>query len=107
VEITVERPETMTLLLRDQAQLQHTLDRAGIPAGGRTLEIHLVPADPQPAALSFSAGNGADAGPTGGGSGSPQRHSPQPWRHDPPQQEQPRPGSAPLRWLRAGLDIMA
>jgi hypothetical protein len=108
VEIAVERPETMTLLLRDQAQLQHTLDRAGVPAEGRTLEIHLATPDPNPTLPSFNPGSGTDAGPTGGGSGTPQRHSSQPGRQDQPQQEQqPSSDQAPLRWLRTGLDITA
>jgi flagellar hook-length control protein FliK len=42
VDVSVSRPETLTLLLRDQAQLQHTLDQAGVPAEGRTLSLHLA-----------------------------------------------------------------
>ncbi|HEY8290243.1 MAG TPA: flagellar hook-length control protein FliK, partial [Acetobacteraceae bacterium] len=34
VEITVQRPETAQMLLRDQSQLQHALDQAGIPQDG-------------------------------------------------------------------------
>lgn len=41
VEISVSRPETLTLLLRDQTQLQRTLDQAGVPAEGRTLTFNL------------------------------------------------------------------
>jgi hypothetical protein len=107
VEITVERSETMTLLLRDQAQLQHTLDRAGVPAEGRTLDIHLTPPDLQPTAPSFGAGSGTDAGPTGGGAGTPHRQPHQPWRQDEPQQKQRRTGYTPPHWLHAGLDITA
>ncbi len=39
VEITVERAETLTLLLRDQPQLQRALDAAGVPAEGRSRHL--------------------------------------------------------------------
>jgi flagellar hook-length control protein FliK len=63
VDISVSRPETLTLLLRDQAQLQHTLDQAGVPAEGRTVSFHLSGegADGQPrqaATFDHSASNG-------------------------------------------------
>ena len=45
VDIGVSRPETLTLMLRDQAQLQHTLDQAGVPAEGRTISFHLTGQD--------------------------------------------------------------
>ena len=45
VEITVERPETMTLLLRDQHDLHRALDQAGVPADGRTLSFQLASHD--------------------------------------------------------------
>jgi flagellar hook-length control protein FliK len=41
VEISASRPETLSLLLRDQAQLQHTLTQAGVPPEGRTISFHL------------------------------------------------------------------
>ena len=47
VEITVEKPETLTLLLRDQPQLQHALDQAGVPPEGRSVTFHI--ASPEPA----------------------------------------------------------
>ncbi len=59
VEITVQRPETLTLLLRDQPQLQRALDQAGVPADGRSLTMHV--AAPQSAASSGSVHSGATA----------------------------------------------
>jgi hypothetical protein len=44
VEITVEKPETLTL--RDQPQLQHALDQAGVPAEGRSVTFHVAPTEP-------------------------------------------------------------
>ena len=45
VEINVQRPETLSLLLRDQPHLQHALDQAGVPTEGRTLSFQLDPQD--------------------------------------------------------------
>jgi flagellar hook-length control protein FliK len=56
VEITVQRPQTLDLLLRDQPALQHALDQAGVPKEGRTLTFHLASSDP-----------GAPSGTSGGG----------------------------------------
>jgi hypothetical protein len=52
VVLTVERPETLLLVLRDQQGLHQALDRAGIAADGRTVSVELAPmrAEPQPAA---------------------------------------------------------
>jgi flagellar hook-length control protein FliK len=47
VEITVERPETLSLLLRDQPELQWALDQAGIPSEGRNLVFQIATPDPQ------------------------------------------------------------
>lgn len=41
IALTVERPETLLLLVRDQAGLQRALDQAGIPAEGRTVQFQL------------------------------------------------------------------
>jgi flagellar hook-length control protein FliK len=48
VEITVEKSETLTLLLRDQPQLQRALDQAGVPAEGRSVTFHVASPDPMP-----------------------------------------------------------
>ena len=45
VEITVEKPETLTLLLRDQPQLQRALDQAGVPPDGRSVTFHIATAE--------------------------------------------------------------
>lgn len=42
VEISVSRPETLTLLLRDQTQLQRSLDQAGVPPEGRSVTFQLA-----------------------------------------------------------------
>ena len=42
VDVSASHPDTLTLLLRDQTQLQHTLDQAGVPPEGRTLSLHLT-----------------------------------------------------------------
>jgi hypothetical protein len=67
VDITVERPETLTLLLRDQPQLQRALDQAGVPADGRSVTFHV--ATVEPAARSDGAGFGPGGGPGGSGGG--------------------------------------
>ncbi len=46
VEITVQKQETLTLLLRDQPQLQRALDQAGVPADGRTVTFHIAASGP-------------------------------------------------------------
>jgi flagellar hook-length control protein FliK len=108
VEITVQRPETLTLLLRDQQQLQRALDQAGVPADGRALIMHVAPPDaPPPSGTSHSLaaasadpgqGGGHGAGTRSGGQGRP-GNAADPDRDD---------TSIPLpRWLRAGLDITA
>ncbi len=53
VAITVEKAETLTLLLRDQPQLQRALDQAGVPAEGRSVTFHV--ATPAPAARTDTA----------------------------------------------------
>ena len=46
VNITVERPETLILMLRDQPQLQRALDQAGVPPDGRSVTFHIATAEP-------------------------------------------------------------
>jgi len=43
VDVVIERPETLLLLLRDQPQLHRALELAGIPAADRILQFHLAP----------------------------------------------------------------
>ena len=43
VTLTVERPETLLMVLRDAPALHRALDRAGIPAEARTVTFELAP----------------------------------------------------------------
>jgi hypothetical protein len=101
VEVSVSRPETLTLMLRDQAQLQHTLDQAGVPAEGRTMSFHLTGQDADNMSRQMGgfdrtpsnghaarAGSGASDGTESGDTAPP-------------------PSPNPMRWQRVGLDITA
>jgi flagellar hook-length control protein FliK len=57
VLITVQRQQTLDLLQRDQPQLQHALDQAGVPKEGRTLTLHLAQPDTGAAAFGNQTGN--------------------------------------------------
>jgi len=95
VEITVQHPETLTLMLRDQPQLHHMLDQAGIASDGRSLTFHL--SDP--------GGGSPNQGDVGG-------HRPAPADRGASQTDALDVGAEPaipasLSWRRAGLDITA
>lgn len=118
IAITVERPETLQLLLHDQPQLQRALDLAGVPAEGRSISFHV--ATPEPAVRSDTAVAPAPAGSssaTGGDlSFGASRQGGQPAQRDAQQTtagivEDNETVKAmpitPIRWLRAGLDITA
>ncbi len=52
VDLVVERPDTLLLLLRDQPHLHRALDLAGVPSADRTLQFHLTPPGaPTPSAM--------------------------------------------------------
>jgi flagellar hook-length control protein FliK len=112
VEITVEKVETLTLLLRDQPQLQHALDLAGVPAEGRSVTFHVASPEPAPRsepapapALAVAAG-----GPSGDGSHGASRNGGQPERHQSGATDAGDTGftpAAPPGWARGGLDITA
>ena len=112
VEITVEKQETLNLLLRDQPQLQRTLDQAGVPADGRTVTFHV--ADPAPS-VRTDAGTAPVAGTDAGGltgdlSHGAARHHGRPANqsHGTSDDEGAEFTSSAVRgWLRAGLDITA
>ncbi len=120
VEVKVERPETLTLLLRDTPQLHRALDQAGIPVEGRSLTFHL--ATPEAPVTGGSAGNQTTAQ-TGAHTGSqtpsgPQSHAQSGGSGGSGRGRQPRvvtvdasagtaPSDAVSRWRRVGLDIMA
>ena len=42
ISLTAEKPETLALLVRDQAQLHKALDQAGVPAAGRSVSFSLA-----------------------------------------------------------------
>jgi flagellar hook-length control protein FliK len=101
VEISVSRPETLTLMLRDQTQLQHTLDQAGVPAEGRTMSFHLT--DQDTGSLSRQM-DGFDRSGTNG-----HATRTQPGRSDENDlgEEALLPSPSLMRWQRVGLDITA
>ncbi len=122
VDVTVQRPETLALLVRDQAHLQHALDKAGLPSDGRNLVFHIAPPPPPPpspapvtaphAATTANPGGDGSGGPGGGGASHPdfngQHTAPPGWM---PLSDEDSTGmlatSPAARWLRAGLDITA
>ena len=110
VDITVERSATLTLLLRDQPQLQRTLDQAGVPQDGRTVTFHLAPpeANASPGTPPTFAPGAGTAGQTGDGWQGHWRQGGGPQHRDPATADDtdftPAP---PPTWLRAGLDITA
>jgi flagellar hook-length control protein FliK len=112
VEITVERSETLLLLLRDQPQLQRALDQAGVPSDGRSVTFHV--ATPE-------AGLRHDGGSTTGGTGAGSSNSGDASNGASHQGGRPARGrfadaddtnidyarAAPPGWARVGLDITA
>jgi hypothetical protein len=112
VEITAEKPETLTLLLRDQVQLQRALDQAGVPADGRNVTFHIAQPeaplrnDPGTAPVA----NTASGAPTGDSSQGTAHQRPKSARqgHDTADDGGAEFTSiAASRWMRAGLDITA
>jgi hypothetical protein len=114
--VTAERPQTLDLLVRDQAGLGRALDQAGVPAEGRAVTFHLsatpgTSADPSrstPASTTQTAnmsagdtGNGSDRGAQRDGYATGQRRFA--GGPDDPQDDIPR----AVRWLRTGIDITA
>jgi hypothetical protein len=108
VQITVQRPETMTLLLRDQPQLQRALDQAGVPADGRTLTLHVAAPEPAASTGSVNSGTATSADPgQNGGNGAGARSGGQGRAGDAADQDNDDTPTPLARWLRAGLDITA
>jgi len=112
VEITVQRQETLTLLLRDQPQLQTALNQAGVPLDGRSITFHLVAPDPVARSdgsvpnsgtdFAGQSGNGADGASRQGGSAQQRSADGMDDNND----ANFTPIAVPT-WLRAGLDITA
>ncbi len=101
VELIVERPDTLLLLLRDQPQLHRALDLAGVPAADRTLQFHLAPpASPGTAA----AQSNADLGSGHQRPGQPHHRSSNSGTPTFPDDHPSRPAAV---FHRAGIDIMA
>lgn len=117
VDITVEKTETLTLLLRDQPQLLHALDQAGVPPEGRSVAFHIVAPEPPPRmdATSIPSPSGATSnGLAGeysqgasrqGGQSSQQQQTAVDGSDEAAQADAVPPPWA--RWSRAGLDITA
>ncbi|HME28136.1 MAG TPA: flagellar hook-length control protein FliK [Acetobacteraceae bacterium] len=106
VEITVDKAETLTLLLRDQPQLQRALDQAGVPAEGRTVTFHV--ATPEPATA--SAPGMQAGGPSGDGSRGAPPHGGEPERQHAGTPDGTDTEFTPMMlpgWVRGGLDITA
>ena len=111
IDLTVERPETLLLLLRDQPALHRALDLAGIAAEARVVRFHL--ADPAQGAMVGAPTPGAapsDAGQSSAGQSSGQPfsqspsqtfgqsfgHSHQPYQPGRPHSDRPEvPGAGP------------
>jgi hypothetical protein len=118
VDITVEKPETLTLLLRDQPQLLHALDQAGVPPEGRSVTFHVVAPEP-PARMDATLVPSPSGATSNGLAGEySQGASRQGGQSAQQQQQNAAAGSdeaaaadaAPppwARWSRAGLDITA
>ncbi|MGH7154536.1 MAG: flagellar hook-length control protein FliK [Acetobacteraceae bacterium] len=90
VEITVQHPQTLALMLRDQPRLHHALDQAGIASDGRSLTFYLDD-------------NGRGGSP---GGGSTDDH----WSAGGTPEQTTMSDEGPLippAWRRAGLDITA
>jgi flagellar hook-length control protein FliK len=112
VEITVEKPETLSMLLRDQPQLQRTLDQAGVPVEGRNVTFHV--ATPEPASRSDTGTapvpNTTAGGLTGDGSHGTARQHTQSGRRQHDATDDGGAEFTPIQasgWMRAGLDITA
>jgi len=93
VQVVVERPETLKLLIQDQAQLHRALDQAGLSQDGRSLNLSLG----SPSSGNPDAGTGA---PGQGFGGQPDRR---PSGRTPVQTA----AIAHAAWQRAGIDITA
>ncbi len=117
VDITVEKTATLTLLLRDQPQLLHALDQAGVPPEGRSVTFHVVA--PEPTARMDATSVPSPSGATSNGlAGEYSQGASRQGGNSAPQQQTAADGSdeaaladaAPppwARWSRVGLDITA
>jgi len=102
VELVVERPDTLLMLLRDQPQLHRALDLAGVPAADRSLQFQLAPAAASLAAVTPQFN--ADSGPGQQRPGQPRQHGANNGNPALSNDSIPRPAGA---FRRAGVNIMA
>jgi flagellar hook-length control protein FliK len=119
VDITVEKTETLTLLLRDQPQLQHALDQAGVPPEGRSVTFHVVAPEPPTrvdatsipspsgAASNGLAGEYSQGASRQGGHPAQQQQTAASGSDEAAQADAAPPPWPWARWSRAGLDITA
>ena len=112
VEITVEKAETLTLVLRDQPQLQRALDQAGVPPEGRSITFHVASPDPVPRndPGTVPTPGVATGGPSGDGSHGAHRQAGHPRQEQASMQDGGGPLFSPtawMGWVRGGLDITA
>ena len=103
VDLVVERPDTLLLLLRDQPHLHRALDLAGVPSADRTLQFHLtLPNATTPSATAPQSN--AEHGPG-------QQQPGQPWPNRSPNSRTvfltDDPTTRPAASRRAGVDITA
>jgi flagellar hook-length control protein FliK len=110
IQVTVERPETLKLMLADQPQLHRALDAAGLPQDGRSLTLSLATPNPGgggnhpgPSGGGFGAAGGQGGSQGGGQAGANTRQGQQQGRALPP----PPQSGAASPWMRAGVDITA
>jgi hypothetical protein len=113
VDITVQRTETLTLLLRDQPQLQRALDQAGVQTDGRSITLHVAQAEPGPrpdAAPTFNPSTSLPGQAGGDGSHAAYRQATGQPQQDADTTEAVEPTlvpPSPASWLRVGVDITA
>lgn len=106
IQFVAERPETLSRLVHDQAQLQQALDQAGVSQSGRTLDFSLAP----PPIADTSASSSFLGGNTAGGSSSNEQHrqgAAYANRNFGAASETTLTPGANLRSIRAGIDITA
>jgi hypothetical protein len=127
IAITVERPETLTLLQHDEPQLLRALGQAGVQTDGRSLSMHIASGNQSVVAASGSSGDGSgfsDSGSSAGFSSDHQGPDPK-WSGASDNRNggggffgpndgafgnelsDVDPHTPEPRWLRAGLDITA
>jgi len=99
-------------LLRDQPQLQHALDQAGVPPEGRSVTFHVAPPEAAPRSEpgTAPAPGVAAGGPNNDSSYGAHRQGGQAGRQQAGTQDPGDPSFTPIvppGWVRGGLDITA